>query len=87
MLPRKILKIEAVKYAFFNVLVNDSAHLLQEKIGQKYRQSFLCSEENDRTMSCPSIYRFFVWKTACRGRVHEKGQKTQKNFEFRMKNK
>ena len=31
MLPRKILKIETVKYAFFNVLVNDSTHLLQEK--------------------------------------------------------
>ena len=33
MLPRKILKIETVKYAFFNVLVNDSTHLLQEKAG------------------------------------------------------
>ena len=31
MLPRKILKFETVKYAFFNVLVNDSTHLLQEK--------------------------------------------------------
>ena len=31
MLPRKILKTETVKYAFFNVLVNDSTHLLQEK--------------------------------------------------------
>ena len=35
MLPRKILKIETVKYTFFNVLVNDSTHLLQEKIGLK----------------------------------------------------
>ena len=35
MLPRKILKIETVKYAFFNVLVNDSTHLLQEKVGLK----------------------------------------------------
>ena len=51
MLPRKILKIETVKYAFFNVLVNDSTHLLQEKIGLKYIQSFLRSEENDRKMN------------------------------------
>ena len=36
MLPRKILKIETVKYAFFIVLVNDSTHLLQEKVGLKY---------------------------------------------------
>ena len=35
MLPRKILKIETVKYVFSNVLVNDSTHLLQEKIGLK----------------------------------------------------
>ena len=35
MLPRKILIIEIVKHAFFNVLVNDSTHLLQEKIGLK----------------------------------------------------
>ena len=33
MLPRKILKIENVKYAFFNVLVKGSTHLVQEKIG------------------------------------------------------
>ena len=31
MLPRKILKFETVKYAFFNVLVNDSTYLMQEK--------------------------------------------------------
>ena len=49
--PPKILKIETVKYAFFNVLVNDSTHLLQEKIGQKYVQRFLRSEENDRRMN------------------------------------
>ena len=28
----EILKIETVKYAFFNVLANDSTHLLQEKL-------------------------------------------------------
>ena len=50
MLPRKILKIETVKYAFFNVLVNDSTHLLQEKVGLKY-PIFLHSEENDRRMN------------------------------------
>ena len=27
MLPRKSLKIETVKYGFFNVLINDSTHL------------------------------------------------------------
>ena len=64
MLPRKILKIETVKLAFFNVLVNDSTHLLQEKIGLNYKQSFLRSEEmtGDRTFypeQCPNIYRFF----------------------------
>ena len=36
MLPRKILKIKTVKYAFFKVLVNDSTHLLQEKVSLKY---------------------------------------------------
>ena len=36
--PGKILKTETVKCAFFNVLVNDSTHLLQEKIGLKYIQ-------------------------------------------------
>ena len=38
MLTRKILKIKTVKYAFFNVLVNDSTHLLQGKVGLKYIQ-------------------------------------------------
>ena len=34
----------------FNVLVNDSTHLLQEKVGLRYMQSFLRSEEIDRGM-------------------------------------
>ena len=49
-------------HIFFNVLVNDSAHLLQEKIGLKYRKSFLCSEENDRRMS---YLRFSIWLFCC----------------------
>ena len=51
MLPRKILKIETVKYVFFNVLVNDSTHLLQEKNRPKNVHSFLRSEENYRRMN------------------------------------
>ena len=39
--PSKILNIETVKYEFLKVLVNDSTHLLQEKVGLKYIQ-FSC---------------------------------------------
>ena len=48
--PRKNLKSETVKYAFFNVLVNDSTHLLQEKNRPKNVHSFLRSKENYRRM-------------------------------------
>ena len=51
MLPRKNLKIETVKYAFFNVLVNDSTHLLQEKNRPKNVHSFLRWEENYRRIN------------------------------------
>ena len=80
MLPRKILKTETVKYAFFNVLVNDSIHLLQEKVGLKYIQ-FSCVqrkmtgewtfEPNDALIYAD----FFVWITVYHGRVHEKRPK------------
>ena len=77
MLPRKILKIETVKYAFFNVMVNDSTHSLQEKNRPKNVHSFLRSEENYRRMNnLNALYTdFFVWITACHERVHEKWQK------------
>ena len=87
MLPRKILKIKTVKYAFFNVLVNDSAHLLQRKVGLKYMHTCISNflafrgkwQENElfnQNMYNALIHAdFFVWITARHGRAHKKRQK------------
>ena len=47
MLPRKILKIETVKYALFNVW-SMILHIYCKKSRPKINPIFLCSEENDR---------------------------------------
>ena len=80
MLPRKNLKIETVKYAFFNVLVNDSTHLLQEKIGLKM-YTVSCAQRKitgERTTWMPYVMLIFcldnclprtgTWKKAKRHR-------------------
>ena len=88
MFPRKILKIETVKYPFFKVLVNDSAHLLQEKIGQKYRQSFFVFRGKRQDNEMPLYIQIFLFgKPPATDGYMKKGQKTLKNLEFRVKNK
>ena len=67
MLPRKILKIETVKYAILHIYCKKNRPYV-------HMYSFLRSEENSRRMNNLNalLYRFFVWITACHGRVHEK---------------
>ena len=61
---------------------------------QGFSQLLACRHLNLSTLlmnflpeQCPNIYNFFVWITACHGRVHEKRPKETEETEFRLKNK